>query len=149
MMMLAKYPGKCACGGTVGPNDTVDYDHATKTITRCCPCGLTIGNFKWTTKGISVDHSASDLRNHRARTLVLARASVVRFTAKLEAAPPEQRDRIASYLDCRKRALTEAEVEAKGQRGDKSYSIPSERDIELAEVARLARLAEMEAEAAE
>lgn len=149
IVLLAKFPGLCACGGTVGVNDPIRYEPATKRVVACYGCTENLmGGHAWKFKGDASDHSASQLRVSRTNDLVNARASVARWTKRLvtETADPAK---IADRLARAKVELARAEAEVRGQKGERPWAKPSARDIELAEIKRAERLARQEREDAE
>lgn len=151
IVLLAKFPGLCACGGTVGLNDPIRYEPGKTgaSVVACNGCTENLmGGHAWKFKGDASDHSASQVRDMRANALVLARASVARWTKRLEGETSDPA-KIADRLNRAKAELARAEIEARGHKGEVAWAKPSARDIELAEIKRADRLARLEHEDAE
>lgn len=162
-VLLAKFPGVCACGGTVGLNDPIRYELATRRVVACYGCTTDVlGGYRWKFKGDASDNTASALRQMRARNIVNERASVARWIReRARAADPvyaeglgmraavERLAKCERLLGIAKSRLAEAEIEAKGSKGEPAWARPTARDIELAEIKRAAEQARRETDDAE
>ena len=131
-VMMAKLSGVCACGGTVGKDDMIAYDREARKVVRCYGCGLDIGGHAWKFKGVWTD-GANHVRRTRAAAVAAARLSIARWETRLAAATTaDEIAKVTRRLNRSRAALAEAEVEAKGGRGEVAWARPSARDIELA-----------------
>jgi len=143
-IILARYSGICACGGTIGPNDVIEWKDGV--IASCFACGLVTGQgFRYQMRA-DVETRSNDLRRQRAGAIVTLRASIARFEAAMLRADESKRARLVVTISDRKAQLIEALEDAKGKPGERPWARPSERDIELAEQRRAQEEARREAE---